>query len=76
MAYKSEEGSLFVASLGGVKLPPEVEAKVAGEIQAAVMRALAAVDFAGDVHTKFPREGFPDHTMGIWIGDQIPRFSE
>lgn len=68
--YDNEEGgSVFVASLGEVKLPPEIETKVAGEIQAAVLRGLAAVDFRGEVNTQFPRELFPwGPTMGIWIG--------
>lgn len=70
MAKNTKAGSLFVVSLQGVKLTREVETKVAGEIQAAVMRGLAAVDFQGELNTKFPRDLFPGgRTIGIWIGD-------
>lgn len=69
MAYENKDGSLFVADLGGVKLPAELEKKVAGDIQATVMRALASVDFKGDVLRRAPEGSpidFPGHTMGIW----------
>jgi hypothetical protein len=68
--YDNDEGgSVFVASLGEVKLPPAIENRVAGEIQAAVMRGLAAVDFGGEVNTQFPRDLFPwGRTLGMWVG--------
>jgi len=64
--------NLFVASLGRLKLTPEIEAKIAGEVQAAVIRSLAEIDFHGDVHTKFPFNDFEvflpfGRTLGIWV---------
>lgn len=81
MAEKKNRGSLFVASLGDVKLPDELERRVAGEIQASVMRALAEVDARGDVRRRFPSESpfddirLPPHTQGIWIDRDIRQLS-
>ncbi len=76
MGYEKGTGSLFVADLGGFKLPAELEREVAGKIQATVMRALATVDFRGDIVRRFPGDSkikFPDHTLGIWVEPEIPR---
>lgn len=81
MAEKKRRGSLFVASLGEVKLPDELERRVAGEIQASIIRALAEVDARGDVRRRFPSQSpfediqFPPHTQGIWIDPDIRSLS-
>ena len=43
---KSDEGSEFIVKLSGIKLPPEVEERIANEIGAVVMRELGKVDAA------------------------------
>ena len=45
-AKKSDEGSEFIVKLSGIKLPPDVEERIANEIGAVVMRELGRVDAA------------------------------
>lgn len=43
------EGSHFEVKLSGIKLPADVESRVALEIRRVVMRELAGIDLKGDL---------------------------
>ncbi len=65
-------GSRFEADLGDVRLPYEVEQKVAQQIADVVKKALASADTRGDAVTRLRvpdlTSRFPlDHTLGIWV---------
>lgn len=83
MARKSKKsdkktGSKFIVDLGNVKLPKKLEQKVAGQIQAAVLQALAEVDYKGDFSTAIPAKEkaeklFPDWPWPFPFGFWLPR---
>jgi muconolactone delta-isomerase len=60
------EGSEFIVKLDGIKLPAAVEAQIAKEIQAVVLREVARVDMRGDLLTRIPFKEW----LGIWIRPQ------
>ncbi len=58
------QGSEFIVKLNGIKLPPEAEARIAAEIQTAVMRGLASSDFRTVGLTfSIPDPGW----LGYWV---------
>lgn len=63
---EGSEGSEFIVKLDGIKLPAAVEAQIAKEIQAVVLREVARLDTRGDLLTRIPYKEW----LGIWIRPQ------
>jgi hypothetical protein len=69
-----QSGSEFILKLNGIKLPAEVEQRIAGELQAALMREIARVDLKSPLTIRIPNREW----YGIWLerlgrGGEIPR---
>ena len=58
------KGSKFVVDFGGADLPPEVAKLMQANIQEAVLRTVARLDFKGDITFKLP----PDVWGLVWDG--------
>ena len=68
-AAAGQEGSEFILKLSGIKLPPEVERRVAAELQSTLLREIARVDLKTGVDLRaglairIPNRDW----FGIWI---------
>jgi hypothetical protein len=57
------EGSEFHVKLDGIKLPQDVERRIATEVQATVLRELAQVKIAsGGIQIRVPKKDW----LGLW----------
>ena len=74
-------GSDFIVHVEGVKLDEAVRARLAGRIQAAVLKEIATIDTGGDMLARIPhrewwglwlrREAFAKEQLGARITAQI-----
>ena len=62
------DGSEFILKLNRIKLPAEAEKQIAGELQSALLAALAKIDLKAGVAFRIPKKDW----FGIWI-EPIPR---
>jgi hypothetical protein len=70
---KKQSGSEFAVKLAGLKLPAEIEKRIATEIRQAVLREIAKLDFKGDLRIR-PGIKLGPGTLGIAIEmGNIPR---
>jgi hypothetical protein len=57
------EGSEFILKLSGIRLPREVETRIAAELQSTLMRELGRVDLKAGLALRIPNKEW----LGIWI---------
>ncbi|NUO64669.1 MAG: hypothetical protein HOQ11_01570 [Gemmatimonadaceae bacterium] len=60
-------GSDFIVHVEGVKLDDAVRARLAGRIQAAVLKELAGIDTGGDLHARIPHRDW----WGLWLRKEL-----